>query len=751
LFSTLQTPMHTLLPLHKKPAGQFWLTTRALVTLALAGIPALAQAQAQTPTPGFPRSASFNDASNNGFTLGGSAYLTAVGKPVPGQTPTPIDASGSGALRLTDAIGSQAGYAIDDQTFESKTGFSISFEFFSYGTTTDVPADGFSVFLVDADGTTPNNGFSIGAVGGSLGYAQRNAEPGVTKGYLGIGIDEFGNYGIASEGKTGGYPGRTALLPNAVSLRGPYNPADATRTSGYAYLAGSNSLAFNLAVGTSLNDQGSRVTDSNSPDYRKAYINVIPVTTNNTTVYKITVRIQHGQSVTTAINNVTVTNPPDNLRVGFASSTGGRNSIHEIRGLAVVQAPIAVDDNAVTVYNNPVTTPILTNDQSIGASIDPTTVDLDPSTIAPDPSYLVPNKGTFTVDNNGVVMFTPLSTFAGTVSIPYTVKNLNQDLSNPGIVSVEVMGADVATVVSGPASMNPGQTSPFVVTTTNNGQETAQDVLPMLTLPTGFTVVGPLPTGATTTDNGSSTTITFAQVALAASESATNTVQVQAASSMADGNYTTTSDYMYPSGGFIPDAEASNNASTLTTNVVTPMPVQLTKFTAVAVGGDALLSWETAQEVNNQRFVVERSLDGANYTSIGTVAGKGTTVLPSAYRYPDAGASTHATDILYYRLRQVDYDGKASLSPVRPVHFTRAEASITLYPNPATGSATLDLHALPAGDYTVQVFETTGRLVHQATYQPGQPTLPLDGLPTGTYFVKVQGNSFTKVLPLSRQ
>lgn len=706
------------------------------MTLTLLWLPALAQAQAV----GFPRAASFKDTDASGFTLGGSATLTNY-------------PAGDGALRLTNATSNQAGYAIDNQTFVSTQGFSVSFEFFSYGTTTTPPADGFSVFLVDADGTTPGNGFSIGAIGGSLGYAQRNTEPGVTKGYLGIGIDEFGNYGIASEAKTGGYLDRT-LLPNAVSLRGPYNSADASRTTGYAYLAGSNTLPFNLAVGTSATNPGSRITDPNSLDYRKAYINVIPVTTNGSTVYKITIRIQNGQSVTTAVNNVIVTNPPTSLRVGFSGSTGANNSIHEIRGLAVVQAPIAVDDSSKTSYDQIVIVRILDNDTSSGAAIDPATVDLDPSTVAHETSYTVANEGTFTVDDIGVVTFKPFGSFAGTITIPYTVQNKNQDISNPGTLTMVVEGAEVATLVNGPSSMNPGQTATFSVNTTNNGQLVSQDVTPIMTLPAGFTVVGSLPTGATmATDNSGITTINFASATLAVGELAVNTVQVLVAPTLATGNYNVAAAYAYPSGAIIPDAVAGNNASTLPVAVLTPtpMPVQLTTFTAVAVGTDARLNWRTAQEVNNHYYEVERSLDGYSFRTIDTVAGKGTTALLSTYHYLDAGASTLTTNTLYYRLRQVDYDGKASFSPVQAIRFYHAEAGIVLYPNPTTGLTTLDLSLLPAGDYTVQVFEATGRLVHQATYQFGQRTLLLEGLATGTYFVKVQGNGFNKVLSLSRQ
>jgi len=747
--------MHAALLLffHQKPNERLRLAGRWLATLALAGLPALALAQ----TASFPRNALFTGTDASGFTLGGSAYLTAAGSSPAGGTPP--DAAGSGVLRLTDALTFQAGYAIDNSTFDARNGFSISFEFFSYGTTSNTPADGFSVFLVDGVGTAPGNGFSIGGTGGSLGYAYRHLdnstnEPGVSRGYLGIGIDEFGNYGITSEGKIGGYPGQSAgtYLPNAVSLRGPYNSADATYQSGYAYLAGSGTLPFNLAVGTSPSNQGRRITDPTSTGYRKAYVNVNPITNNGAVVYKITVRIQNGQNVTTAINNVTVDNPPSTLRIGFAGSTGGNNGVHEIRQLSIVHAPIAVDDNTQTPYNQSVSTSVLANDVSgSGANIDPATVDLDPSTVARETSYTVPGQGTFTVDNSGLVTFTPLGSFAGTVSLPYTVQNQNQDLSNPGILTVVVMGADLATVVQGSGSVQPGQTTTLTVTTTNNGQETALDALPMLALPAGFSVAGPLPAGATATTSNGITTVTFAKTTLPVNQAVANELQVLVGSSTAPGTYSMASAYTYPSGAAIPDAVAGNNTSTLAMTVVQPLPVQLVKFTAVAASNDALLRWETAQELNSQRFDIERSLDGVTFTPLGALAGRGTTTQASTYRYVDAGASAQPAEALYYRLRQVDYNGAATFSPVQSVSFHAAPASVALYPNPATGATTLDLRPLPAGNYTVRVFEATGRLVHQATYQPGECRLPLGNLVAGTYFVRVQGTGFSKVLLLSQQ
>ena len=126
-------------------------------------------------------------------------------------------------------------------------------------------------------------------------------------------------------------------------------------------------------------------------------------------------------------------------------------------------------------------------------------------------------------------------------------------------------GADVQTVVSGPTAVNPGTMTSYTVTTTNNGNETATNVLPTLTLPAGFTLSGSLPAGATQNTSNGITTITFAPATLTAQQAVTNSVQVQAPGTT--GSYALTSNYAYPSGAVVPDAVAANNTSTLTVAV----------------------------------------------------------------------------------------------------------------------------------------------------------------------------------------
>ncbi|OGX90437.1 T9SS type A sorting domain-containing protein, partial [Hymenobacter coccineus] len=177
-----------------------------------------------------------------------------------------------------------------------------------------------------------------------------------------------------------------------------------------------------------------------------------------------------------------------------------------------------------------------------------------------------------------------------------------------------------------------------------------------------------------------------------------------------------------------------------------PLPVKLTRFDAEAVGFNGNLSWATAQEQHNAGFQVERSFDGTQFTALTFVAGAGTSTQAQSYSFVDAGVGRqHAT--AYYRLQQRDQDGTTSYSPVRVVAFApQAQApSVALYPNPATDQTTLDLTALPAGQYQVQVFDLAGRLVQTHTLGGEQKhVLLISNLPSGAYIVLVANNNGLK-------
>ena len=183
---------------------------------------------------------------------------------------------------------------------------------------------------------------------------------------------------------------------------------------------------------------------------------------------------------------------------------------------------------------------------------------------------------------------------------------------------------------------------------------------------------------------------------------------------------------------------------------VAPLPVKLTNFEARATGADALCTWATATETNNDHFVVERSLDGQHFAAVGTVQGQGTSSKATGYRFVDEAAARLGAATVYYRLQQVDTDGQTSFGPVRTVAF--ATKTVALYPSPATGdAATLDLNGLPTQAYQVQVLDLTGRvLLAQSLVGAQAHRLDLRSLPAGAYLVQVQGAGIRQTLPFLR-
>jgi hypothetical protein len=189
----------------------------------------------------------------------------------------------------------------------------------------------------------------------------------------------------------------------------------------------------------------------------------------------------------------------------------------------------------------------------------------------------------------------------------------------------------------------------------------------------------------------------------------------------------------------------SERTPTTTMATLAPLPVQLAAFTAQATPGSrgAQLAWLTASEVNNAYFDVERSFDGVAFAKLGTVAGQGTKTTATTYAFADQNIGKQAASLAYYRLRQVDIDGTATYSPVRTVSFGAAAAAgqVSLYPNPAQASTTLDLSALPAtASYLVQLLDATGRQLQRQVVAGGQaPRLDVSTVAPGLLTVLVTG------------
>jgi hypothetical protein len=180
-----------------------------------------------------------------------------------------------------------------------------------------------------------------------------------------------------------------------------------------------------------------------------------------------------------------------------------------------------------------------------------------------------------------------------------------------------------------------------------------------------------------------------------------------------------------------------------------PLPVTWLDFTAELTSeGNALLNWETVHEVNNDGFYVERSKDGKTYASLGFVKGHGTSPDQHSYSFIDNGLTESGT--LYYRLKQVDYDGTTDYSKVIYLDASAitSSSSINLYPNPTSG--TIQVSGLPVDFYQVSVLSLGGKTMKQFQNIPLQNISPflsdyLTTLERGSYIVRFNSDTFHSI------
>ncbi len=169
-----------------------------------------------------------------------------------------------------------------------------------------------------------------------------------------------------------------------------------------------------------------------------------------------------------------------------------------------------------------------------------------------------------------------------------------------------------------------------------------------------------------------------------------------------------------------------------------PLPITLHTFTARPEGSTAQLHWRTATELHNDYMAVEHSTDGRRYREIGRVAGAGTTQVPQDYRFKH---ESPAPGLNYYRLRQVDYDGQYEYHGPVSVRFSSASASLSLYPNPAGSSLTLDFQTKQQREGEFLLLDAYGRQLQRIPHTGGplRQNIDLTELPAGAYTLLWRG------------
>ncbi|MCS4300578.1 hypothetical protein [Chryseobacterium sp. BIGb0232] len=294
-------------------------------------------------------------------------------------------------LRLTRNVTNiSGGVILADKKFTSDQGIKFEFEYVIYGGNSN-GGDGISIFLVD--GSIPKDQLNLGYFGGGLGYTfvMRNPRQGgnlegLRGAYLGIGLDEFGNFktrfrqgdrtrngltdvsiadgrnNVTLRGKRGnqylsssepaGYNGYPLLYSTATNA----SPSSSNRSVSLNTQTGKHIAIKNSTFSQFTMENGGNSIPQNDSDarFRKVYVTLIP---NPAGGYNITLEIQHGnvkekvidsyyyptslKYTENAMQNNQVrtldTSPPSTFRIGFAASTGDAKNIHLLKNLGVTK------------------------------------------------------------------------------------------------------------------------------------------------------------------------------------------------------------------------------------------------------------------------------------------------------------------------------------------------------------------------------------------------------------------------------
>jgi len=174
------------------------------------------------------------------------------------------------------------------------------------------------------------------------------------------------------------------------------------------------------------------------------------------------------------------------------------------------------------------------------------------------------------------------------------------------------------------------------------------------------------------------------------------------------------------------------NSNSVTAEKTSVLPLTWGSFTAMAGSGQVRLHWTTLQEVNTAYFTVEYSTDGRRFSDIGSIPAKGNSTVASEYSFIHTTPNT--TRFNFYRLRQVDIDGRATYSAVRVVQFNTRGPAVLLYPNPVRDILQV---AVQADDITIAISGQDGRVLQRLQLAPGLHPVDIGQLARGIYHVMV--------------
>lgn len=188
------------------------------------------------------------------------------------------------------------------------------------------------------------------------------------------------------------------------------------------------------------------------------------------------------------------------------------------------------------------------------------------------------------------------------------------------------------------------------------------------------------------------------------------------------------------------------NAGNLASFDGSTLPVSWLSFDGVLQNNQAVLNWSTANEINNKGYEIQKSLDGQTFAAIGFVNGHGNSSQINSYNYTDPKVVSGSN---YYRLKQIDNDGKYSYSSVIKLDYSQFDWSVS--GNPVTNNSWVQLQLDKASTISVKIISINGQIIqtiNKGNISSGTYSIPLNfgHASSGMYVVQllVDGKNYSK-------
>jgi len=171
----------------------------------------------------------------------------------------------------------------------------------------------------------------------------------------------------------------------------------------------------------------------------------------------------------------------------------------------------------------------------------------------------------------------------------------------------------------------------------------------------------------------------------------------------------------------------------------TPLPITLNFFKVQKQVEHAMIEWQTASEINNDYFTIEKSIDAKSWSVLSRIDGAGNSTQIKDYSTID---QLEKAETIYYRLKQTDFNGDFSYSEIQSVEGTNFKSKVNIYPNPTSEIVNITYEELIN---SVEIYNLKGELHLNQLINSNTVRLNIGNYPRGTYFLKIIGTTNTSI------